>query len=406
MGDHNFTESEVSGAAALGGRLRQARLRHDPPLTLKQLAGDRLSVAMVSRLERGDVMPSLDTLAYLARRLDVPLAWLVDPRGHQQAAAMGTRDAGRALLRLGRPDAALERLDEALRLDPASDAAFDRAEALLALGRTAEADAAVEGLPREDPRTDRAAGLVLLAQGRPHAAVAALRRAAAILQAREGPAGEGTSPGERVAAADVLHALARALEASGSRETAAMTLRQAARHLAGLTTARAYGLAIVARAQDEGPGSRLTAAAALAEAAWAAALDLQVRVALARLELRAGRRRDALAALEPVVGVAPSAAGELDSVLRDLAAADRGQPRHADAASRLAGAAAAHESLGNYAEAEEGLRRAALAERAAGRPIPAAGLLLDAAVIWLRAGDRERALSLLSEVRPLLQAVE
>lgn len=399
----SVTSSKGQVLAALGARLRRARLRRNPPLTLKQLAGDRLSAAMISRLERGDVLPSLDTLLYLAERLDVSIAALLDPAGVDRAAGAAAGERGRALLRLGRPEAALEQLTESLAIDPAGDAAFDRVEALVALGRAEDAAAAAATLPPSHPRTGRAVGLAQLARGRPVAAVAALRRAAEALGLPDDAHRPDRSPGARIAAAETLLALGRALDASGSRETAAITIRQAVRWLAGLTTTRDYALDVLARADAAAATS--TALEALADAAWAATLDVHARAALARVELRLGRRRDALAALGPALAPAPAGEGsaEIASVVRDLAATDRGGSRYPASASPHAQAAAAHERVGDVAAAEEALRRAAIAERADGRPSLAASLLVEAATLWLRAGDRERALGLLAEAQSALQ---
>src|SRR5438477_30881 len=46
-------------------------------MTLAELAGDRLSVSLISKIERGLVQPSLATLTYLAERLDLPLGDLL-----------------------------------------------------------------------------------------------------------------------------------------------------------------------------------------------------------------------------------------------------------------------------------------------------------------------------------------
>ncbi len=93
----------VSPLVEVGARIRRARLRHRPPLTLAALAGEALSVGLVSKIERGLVNPSLQTLLYLAGRLGVSPAALVSdptPEYDRSAAALA---AARALLLLGDP---------------------------------------------------------------------------------------------------------------------------------------------------------------------------------------------------------------------------------------------------------------------------------------------------------------
>src|SRR5581483_8548889 len=70
---------------------------------LAALAGEALSVGLVSKIERGLVNPSLHTLLYLADRLGVSPAELVSeptPGYDRPAAALA---AARALLLLGDP---------------------------------------------------------------------------------------------------------------------------------------------------------------------------------------------------------------------------------------------------------------------------------------------------------------
>ena len=69
------------GLGAIGERLRAARLAGRPPLRLADVAGERLTVGMLSKIERGKVSPSLGTLRYLAGRVGVPLAALFGEAG-------------------------------------------------------------------------------------------------------------------------------------------------------------------------------------------------------------------------------------------------------------------------------------------------------------------------------------
>jgi transcriptional regulator with XRE-family HTH domain len=65
-------------AAAIGGRIRQARLAAG--LTQQALAGDRYTKAYISALENGLAKPSMAALNYLAPRLGTsPSALITDP---------------------------------------------------------------------------------------------------------------------------------------------------------------------------------------------------------------------------------------------------------------------------------------------------------------------------------------
>ena len=76
-------------------------------MTLAELAGDSLSVALVSKIERGLVNPSLPTLDHLAHRLGVTLSALFDDGTHSRAARLAeAHDAARARLLLGDPSGA------------------------------------------------------------------------------------------------------------------------------------------------------------------------------------------------------------------------------------------------------------------------------------------------------------
>ncbi|BAS26335.1 helix-turn-helix domain-containing protein [Limnochorda pilosa] len=61
---------------SLGSRVRKTRQLRG--LTQKELAGNRLSKSMISQIENDRVAPSLDTLEYLAERLGMPVAALLD----------------------------------------------------------------------------------------------------------------------------------------------------------------------------------------------------------------------------------------------------------------------------------------------------------------------------------------
>src|SRR3954451_14853987 len=62
--------------AAVGARIREARLAHRPPLRLVDVAGDSLTAGMLSKIERGRGSASPGTLRDLAGRLGGALASL------------------------------------------------------------------------------------------------------------------------------------------------------------------------------------------------------------------------------------------------------------------------------------------------------------------------------------------
>lgn len=79
------------------------RLRAAQGLTLAELAGSAaISPAMLSRLEHGDVAPSLDTLAALAEALGTSCAALLrDPEGQASDAQLVRRGEGLEVVRRG-----------------------------------------------------------------------------------------------------------------------------------------------------------------------------------------------------------------------------------------------------------------------------------------------------------------
>lgn len=60
----------------LGQRLKQARL--EAGLSQRQLCGDTITRNMLSQIENGAAKPSMDTLRYLAARLDKPVSYFLD----------------------------------------------------------------------------------------------------------------------------------------------------------------------------------------------------------------------------------------------------------------------------------------------------------------------------------------
>src|SRR3989442_8264394 len=147
-------DSQYNSIVTVGERLRRARMARSPRMTLAELAGERLSISLISKIERGLVQPSLATLAYLAERLDLPLAELVggDAAGETERALALER--ARVALLNDEPAAALALSDGLDGDSEAKGAALVRVRAMLALGRD---DDALAGLERLPPRQAEAA---------------------------------------------------------------------------------------------------------------------------------------------------------------------------------------------------------------------------------------------------------
>lgn len=83
-------------AARVGSNIREVRTRLD--MTQAQLAAPEFSISYISAIERGKIRPSLKALSVLARRLDVPLTFLLEgsPSDATEARAIGysPTDAG------------------------------------------------------------------------------------------------------------------------------------------------------------------------------------------------------------------------------------------------------------------------------------------------------------------------
>ncbi|MEO8972736.1 MAG: helix-turn-helix transcriptional regulator, partial [Ktedonobacteraceae bacterium] len=83
-------------AVRVGANLRE--VRSNLGMTQSQLASPDFSISYISAIERGKIRPSLKALSILARRLDVPLTFLLEgsPAGAAEARAVGylPADAG------------------------------------------------------------------------------------------------------------------------------------------------------------------------------------------------------------------------------------------------------------------------------------------------------------------------
>lgn len=62
-----------------GRRLKKARIARR--MTQSELAGDKVTRNMISRIENGVSVPSVGTLEFLAERLDVPMSMLIPQDG-------------------------------------------------------------------------------------------------------------------------------------------------------------------------------------------------------------------------------------------------------------------------------------------------------------------------------------
>jgi transcriptional regulator with XRE-family HTH domain len=261
----------------IGDRVRQ--LRSLRGLTLAQLASDRLSISMVSKIERGLVRPSLPTLEYLAERLGTTAAELM---GAGAEGPSGTEVAhGAAALANDDPDEALVAVDGV----PGEAASVVRAQALLALGRDDEALALADDALRWAPLTGRSGEVAALHLVRAETLARAGRGEQA--QAAFGRALERAPEDAFDVRAAALIGLADAAERAGSRSTARNFLRQAQAPLAQAASPSRRAAALRRRAASAEPrqtGALLAAAAELAALARAATLRAETAARLAHLE--------------------------------------------------------------------------------------------------------------------------
>ena len=138
----------------LGQRLRQARL--EAGLSPRQLCGEEITRNMLSQIENGSARPSMDTLRYLAGRLEKPVSFFLEgevPVSPNQQRILQARQA----LTEGDPLTVLSLLEDYRESDPVFDpeAALLTATALLSLAETALAEDrvpyAAELLERAEP---------------------------------------------------------------------------------------------------------------------------------------------------------------------------------------------------------------------------------------------------------------
>jgi transcriptional regulator with XRE-family HTH domain len=122
----------------LGRRIR--RLRQQRGMTLARVAGDDFTRAFLNQVEMGKSQPSVRLLRVIADRLGAPIDYLVDGSTRMLDRQLAVERARLSLLH-GDPKRALTLLEPVLseRMAVGSDARLCAAEALLDLGRRAEA---------------------------------------------------------------------------------------------------------------------------------------------------------------------------------------------------------------------------------------------------------------------------
>ena len=124
----------------LGERLRQARM--EAGLSQRQLCGEEVTRNMLSQIENGTAKPSMNTLAYFARRLEKPVSFFLQedavcsPNQERMAQA-------RAALAAGDADGARNVLKQYVAPDPTFEAEAQLLQRLATL-QTAE-EALVKG---------------------------------------------------------------------------------------------------------------------------------------------------------------------------------------------------------------------------------------------------------------------
>lgn len=151
-------------AARVGSNIREVRTKL--ALTQAQLAAPEFSISYISAIERGKIRPSLKALSILAKRLDVPLTFLLEgsPAGAAEARAVGYSPADSG------PDLKV-------------DVDLLQANVLIEQRRWASADALLRPIQPERITTDQAyrlfllRGQVHLGEGENQEAVVDLRQA-------------------------------------------------------------------------------------------------------------------------------------------------------------------------------------------------------------------------------------
>lgn len=169
----------------LGQRLKEARLAAG--LSQRQLCGDVITRNMLSQIENGAARPSMDTLRYLAGRLEKPVSWFLD-----EQAVSSPNQAVMEEARLGHLMKEPSRVLRALEGYRKPDTLYDWEQELLELHACLElAEEALDRdyRPRAAELLDRAASIV------PTYCSRELERRRLLLQARLDPSAAARLPG-------------------------------------------------------------------------------------------------------------------------------------------------------------------------------------------------------------------
>ena len=273
----------------VGERLRA--LRRARGLTLAQVAGDDVSVPLVSKIERDLVTPSLLTLRALARRLGVHPGTLLGETEIERSGdrdALGSLDRARARMLLGDPAAAAR--EAAAAMESATDEALRarllalRAEASLGAGDVAQAGVYVWEGSQVAPagRAQAELAWVLGSLERRRGARGAAQRAWAAALDGLASAHAAGDPTATLTVARIQSELAGLHEQGGERETARHFLDRAEATLRPLADALALARALLPNAPAAPMGMEAgdvgVASASLALAVLAAAQRLQEQV--------------------------------------------------------------------------------------------------------------------------------
>ena len=106
-------------------------------MTQKQLVGGHITRNMLSKIENDSATPSMRTLEYLAKRLEVSPAWLMQGAEYSDGTSPDGLDAMRAAYREGRYRDCLELLEKATTSGTTDEGYLLRARASLAAAREA-----------------------------------------------------------------------------------------------------------------------------------------------------------------------------------------------------------------------------------------------------------------------------
>lgn len=381
-------------AVRIGRRIRTARLARRPRMTLAELGGGEITAAMVSKIEHGQVLPSLSTLVYLARRLGVPPGELLGADGLHDAAEQVL--VARALLAAGQYEQAVHAAQQAAERAQQTGAAAAQGRALAVLAAALRATGRLDDAGHA---LDRATALAA-AQQDAELTVALLVERALLELERDAStrAQEHLQEAVRLAraegvwpagAAQALLLLGREAERQRYLETARLLYRQAQALLQELARPAARATARLQRLQRAHDQTALDVAldACRAEELFALVeaqrLASEVELRLGALALEEGRQDEAIRYLRHALDGGSPAGMEVRST---LAAAEPLTEDDAELAlARLC------RSRGDLAQFDELIERAIAARLRAGRRDEARRLLVERGDAWRDAGDYRRA---------------